>query len=270
MKNQQNNTSALSALFRTADGVDTLVTNSLCCAAAGIIAPPSATAEALTPHEKLRGAALVDATLTAPERPLAQPALGYTLAPTASEYPPDRLPDSLLPAAARFVAARPFTGPRSLMRRFGIGLQRARWLLIDLEQQGVVKGHWSRLVATSQTRGVSVYSHRIYRVNPWAWNSIQGHAGPSRWVSGIEVELEKFAALDDLTAVQQHVWFIERLLIMATSLGLASSTVAELRQQLIQAAGAARRQLVPGWREVIKLFGAEFFGTANADLAVTQ
>ena len=78
MKNQQNNTSALSALLRTANGGDTLETNSLCCAAAGIIAPPSATAEALIPHEKLRGAALADATLNAQERPLAQPVVGYT------------------------------------------------------------------------------------------------------------------------------------------------------------------------------------------------
>lgn len=74
MKNQQNNTSAQSALLRTANGGDTLETNSLCCAAAGIIAPPSATAEALIPHEKLRGAALSDATLTAQKRSLAQPA----------------------------------------------------------------------------------------------------------------------------------------------------------------------------------------------------
>lgn len=77
MKNQQNSTSALSALLRTANSGDTLETNSLCCAAAGIIAPSRATAGALTPHDKLRGAALSDATLTAPARPLAQPALGY-------------------------------------------------------------------------------------------------------------------------------------------------------------------------------------------------
>lgn len=80
MKNQQNNTSTLSALLRTANGGDTLETNSLCCAAAGIIAPSSATAEALIPHEKLRGAALVDAPLNAQERPLAQPVVGYTQA----------------------------------------------------------------------------------------------------------------------------------------------------------------------------------------------
>lgn len=78
MKNQQDSTGAPSALLRTADSVDTLETNSLCCAAAGIIAPSSATSEALIPHEKLRGAALSDATLTAPERPPAQPAVGYT------------------------------------------------------------------------------------------------------------------------------------------------------------------------------------------------
>jgi len=65
------------ALLRTANRVDTLETNSLCCAAAGIIAPLRATTEALIPHEKLRGAALVDATLNAQKRPLAQPAVGY-------------------------------------------------------------------------------------------------------------------------------------------------------------------------------------------------
>lgn len=77
MKNQQDDFASLSALLRAADSVDTLGTNSLCCAAAGIIAPSSATAEALIPHEKLRGAALADATLNAQERPLAQPAVGY-------------------------------------------------------------------------------------------------------------------------------------------------------------------------------------------------
>ncbi|VVM50763.1 hypothetical protein [Pseudomonas fluorescens] len=66
------------ALLRTANGVDTLETNSLCCTAAGIISPLSATAEALIPHEKLRGAALADATLNAQNRPPAQPAVGYT------------------------------------------------------------------------------------------------------------------------------------------------------------------------------------------------
>lgn len=78
MKNHQDNAKALPALLRTAGGVDTQETNSLCCAAAGVIAPSSATAEALIPHEKLRGAALADATLNAQERTLAQPAVGYT------------------------------------------------------------------------------------------------------------------------------------------------------------------------------------------------
>ncbi|WNF53015.1 hypothetical protein [Pseudomonas sp. SG20052] len=45
---------------------------------AGIIAPLSATAEALIPHEKLREAATPDATLIAQNRPSAQPAVGYT------------------------------------------------------------------------------------------------------------------------------------------------------------------------------------------------
>ncbi len=77
MKNHQDNANALPALLRAAGGVDTPETNSLCCVAAGIIAPPSATAEALIPHEKLRGAALADATLNAQKRPLAQPVVGY-------------------------------------------------------------------------------------------------------------------------------------------------------------------------------------------------
>jgi hypothetical protein len=66
------------ALLRTANGVDPLETNSLCCAAAGIIAPLSAAAEALIPHEKLREAAASDATLIAKNRPHAQPVVGYT------------------------------------------------------------------------------------------------------------------------------------------------------------------------------------------------
>lgn len=90
MKNQQNNISALSALLRTANGGDTLETNSLCCAAAGIIAPLSTTAEALIPHEKLREAALADATLNAQERPLAQPVVGYTRAFATIELPREK------------------------------------------------------------------------------------------------------------------------------------------------------------------------------------
>lgn len=74
MKNHQDNANTLPALLRPAGGVVTLETNSLCCEATGIIASSSATAEALIPHEKLRGAALSDATLTAQKRPLAQPA----------------------------------------------------------------------------------------------------------------------------------------------------------------------------------------------------
>ncbi|WP_233081531.1 hypothetical protein [Pseudomonas cremoris] len=89
MKNHQDNANAQPALLHAASGVNTLETNSLCCAAAGIIAPSSATAEALIPHEKLRGAALADATLNAQARPLAQPVKGYThlslFSPTAQE-----------------------------------------------------------------------------------------------------------------------------------------------------------------------------------------
>jgi len=89
MKDHQDKANAQPALLRAVGGVNTLETNSLCCAAAGIIAPSSATAEALIPHEKLRRAALADATLNAQARPLAQPVKGYThlplLSPTAQE-----------------------------------------------------------------------------------------------------------------------------------------------------------------------------------------
>ena len=82
--------------------------------------------------------------------------------------------DPLLPAVARFVAARPFTGSGALMRRYGIGLQRARWLLIKLEDRGVVRGHWSRLVARGSIGERAVYAFRIYRVRPWVWAELQG------------------------------------------------------------------------------------------------
>jgi hypothetical protein len=91
MKNQQNNTSTLPALLRADSGVNTLETNSLCCAAAGIIAPTNATAEALIPREKLRGAALADATLNAQERALAQPVVGYArVSDTIGSTPEDK------------------------------------------------------------------------------------------------------------------------------------------------------------------------------------
>lgn len=84
------------------------------------------------------------------------------------------LGDPLLPRVTRYVAARPFTGPRALMRRFGVGLDRARWLLVALEDKGVVRGHWSRLVVTGRLAGKVVYSHRMYLVRPWAWADLQG------------------------------------------------------------------------------------------------
>ncbi len=65
-------------------------TNSLCCAAAGIIDPLSATAETLIPHEKLRGAAVPDATLIAQNRPPAQLVVGYKYSPETSHQPQTR------------------------------------------------------------------------------------------------------------------------------------------------------------------------------------
>ena len=77
MKHSQHITQARAALLRNDSGIETLVKNSLCCPAAGITALPKATAEALVPHEKLRGAASSEASLTAHTRPLAQPVVGY-------------------------------------------------------------------------------------------------------------------------------------------------------------------------------------------------
>lgn len=172
------------------------------------------------------------------------------------------VPDSLFGAAERFVAARPFTGPGALMRRFGIGLQRARWLLVELEQKGVVRGHWGRLVAAGHARGGPVYSHRIYRVHSRAWAALPADNGPSRWVAGIVNELEKFAALEDLFRVQGHAWFVEGLLAKVAAWGLRPAQVGDLHRQLTEAKQMARRRLVPGWQAVSCMWGADFFGGA--------
>jgi hypothetical protein len=77
MQKDQQNTQYTTALLRKKTSVDALETNSLCCAAAGIIAPSSSTTEALISHEKLREAATPNATLTAQNRSPAQLAQGY-------------------------------------------------------------------------------------------------------------------------------------------------------------------------------------------------
>lgn len=78
VKIEPHTTEASTALLRNGGMVDAQETKSLCCAAAGITKPFSATAEALIPHEKLREAGHRDATLIAQNRPPAQPAVGYT------------------------------------------------------------------------------------------------------------------------------------------------------------------------------------------------
>lgn len=88
MKMDQHTTQTSTALLCSANGVDTPETNSLCCAAAGIIAPLSATAEALIPHEKLREATAPGATLIAQNRPPAQPVVGYKPPLSDEEAPP--------------------------------------------------------------------------------------------------------------------------------------------------------------------------------------
>ena len=87
MQKDQHNTQSTTALLRKETSVDTPETNSLCCAAAGIIAPSSSTTEALIPHEKLREAATPNATLIAQNRPPAQPAVGYTHPDSNSKNP---------------------------------------------------------------------------------------------------------------------------------------------------------------------------------------
>ena len=77
------NRQPLPALLRNANGIDTPVKNSLCCAAAGITKVFRATAGELIPHVKLREAAHPDAPLNAQNRPLAQPVVGYTHPGTA-------------------------------------------------------------------------------------------------------------------------------------------------------------------------------------------
>ena len=67
----------LPALLRNANGIDTPVKNSLCCAVTGVIKALRAIAGVLIPHVKLRRAARVDATLNAQNRPLAQLVVGY-------------------------------------------------------------------------------------------------------------------------------------------------------------------------------------------------
>lgn len=83
MKQVQNHTPSQAALLRSASRVDAPVKKSLCCVAAGITAPPSSTAEALIPHERLRSAALADATLNARKCPLAQLVIGYNYVHTS-------------------------------------------------------------------------------------------------------------------------------------------------------------------------------------------
>ncbi|MFJ7111275.1 hypothetical protein ACIQU2_27420 [Pseudomonas sp. NPDC098740] len=173
--------------------------------------------------------------------------------------------DPLLPAVTRFVAARPFTGPGALRRRFGIGLQRARCLLTVLVEQRLVRGHWCRRAAIAFLNDSEVWAFRMYRVQPWAWASLPVPTVSQRqcWASGLIGELDKFAECGSLEQVRQHVWFIESLLTRVQAMGLNAAEVAPYRRQLIECAGAARRRLLPRWREGVALFGAEFFGVAD-------
>jgi len=93
MQKDQHNTQSTTALLCKETSVDTPETNSLCCAAAGIIAPSSSTTEAHIPHEKLREAATPNATLIAQNRPPAQPVVGYTHTHCNSDSPSQKAVD---------------------------------------------------------------------------------------------------------------------------------------------------------------------------------
>jgi len=95
----------------------------------------------------------------------------------------------------------------------------------------------------------------------------QAHA---RWVSGLAEQLAKFATLTTLLQVFMHLGFVEQLLASVAGMGLAPEVVAEHRQHLVEATGAARRRLIPRWRELLPQFGAEFFGVAEDELATLR
>jgi hypothetical protein len=95
MQKELQSTQSTTALFCRETSVDTLETNSHCCVAAGIIAPLSTTTEALIPHEKLREAATLNATLIAQNRPPAQPAVGYTHPERKTESPSQEAADRI-------------------------------------------------------------------------------------------------------------------------------------------------------------------------------
>lgn len=86
MPHAQHTAQTMTALLRNAASVNAQKTKSLCCAAAGITALASSTTEVRIPHEKLRGAALLGATLNAQIGPLAQPVEGYRGALGACTY----------------------------------------------------------------------------------------------------------------------------------------------------------------------------------------
>lgn len=92
----------------------------------------------------------------------------------------------------------------------------------------------------------------------------QAHA---RWVMGLAEQLAKFATLTTLLQVYMHLGFVEELLASVTGMGLADEVVSDYRGQLVEAAGAARRRLIPRWQDALPLFGAEFFAVTEDELA---
>lgn len=82
--------------------------------------------------------------------------MSITLPPNFFAPPPGH-DDPLLPAVARFAAARPNLGATALVRRFGLGRRHAAQLLEALRVQRVCMGPaWCG----------------VYRVNPHAWAAL--------------------------------------------------------------------------------------------------
>ncbi len=139
MTHSQDNTQTQAALLCNDNGIDTPVKNSLCCAAAGIIASTSATTEALIPHEKLREAATPEATLNAQNRPLAQPVVGYMHPSScANPFPESTAGRKYWPADLTDVQPREWAtmSPRHVAEFAGMT---EVWLLLDAAQKHIAE-----------------------------------------------------------------------------------------------------------------------------------
>lgn len=140
----QERTEATPASLREAPSIDTQKTESLCCEAAGIIPPSSSPTKALIPHDKLREAALADATLIANNRPPAQPVKGYT-PPSAAGCIVAAM-DSMLAEQASIYATS-----ESMAQAIEAALQQAGFLMPTDEACQAVRVRLDELVVGRET-----------------------------------------------------------------------------------------------------------------------